>query len=630
MLTRGLIELTRRPLGGAPVQLPQLTAAWRFDAGVTDTAGTVSAVAAAYGTTNTLSVASGGTAPTVDTASVEGRNAVLFPGGAVKTLITASNVVLNGAFSIYCGFRADHTSSTRTVFGRDTTNQEAIRVGVVNGTSNITLNARVSSVANFSLVMTRPLTPGWHVLRVSRDAAGLLSIWVDGEQVGSQAGHTGTSTWNAVGYNAAGVNTHQGPLGELLVYDEATTPLTSPQIAAIDTYLEGRWRSPLYVNNATGNNSNDGSRPDRALATITYACGLPLRPGAQIVIEDGQTYNRDPIYFDTSNAAQSSTADRPWVVRRRSNGASRPVITGRDTIAGPWTLVSGNIYKATVALTVSVADSENAGAGRVIDGGVPRRLWTATSNAPTLDQWFYDGTDLFVNVGKDPTTTTILMATRGSLTTAQENAGIRIARPFVTVDGIDVDLYSGNGIRVGHASGGTIVRNVRVTDVALDHYNGASGPSHLFEDFHIERSGRRWGGGGSAGDGITGHGNFAATVRRGTIIYATKGGVANEHDCQVVVEDVTIVSAFLPVVMLNQGGTTPGALTLRRCTITRTADAGQDDAILMAAGTNAASTLTVENCTMTGLGTVRGKAINVGPGVLTQSGNSQTGFNSLT
>lgn len=611
--------------GFTPGSVQGLVAAFASDYGVTNGGANV---AGAYGTSRTLSVPSGGTAPTVDALGVESNQALLYA-SAGKSLQISSDIVFTGAFTIYWSWRADHASGTRTVVGRDTNNQEAIRMPIADGTTNVTPTFRVCTTTAYSLALGRPLSPGAHYGRLSRDGSGVLTVYIDGEQVGTQSGHTGNSTWSSIGYNATGSNPFAGLIGEVLFFDESASAISAASLAALDAYMERRWRSAFYMDPA-GSDSNDGSRLDRARKTLSALNALPFRPAQRFVLADDAIFDGDAIYFDANTTTASTSSSRPWTISRSNTGSTRPKIRQREVIAGPWSLVTGTIYKATVALTVETTDGENILAGRVTNGATVSRIYTATSNAPALNQQFYDGTDLYLNVGADPTGMTVEVATRGAMATTYTNAGIRIARGNIVVDGIDVDLFPGNSIRIGHANNGIVVRNFVANYAALDGFNIAAGQQTV-EDGVILYPGRRFDGSGSAGDGITAHGSSGATVRRLTVVGAGKGGIANEQAAVMSVSGSSFTGCYLPAIMLAQGTAGTGSLTIDGCVFDRPANAGQDDAIMLQASLPVGNTLTVTNTTFTGLGTTRGKVINnLGGIVVNQSGNSQTGFLSIT
>lgn len=619
---------TLQPAVFNPVIVPQLVAAIASDYGVTNGGANV---AGAYGTSRSLSVASGGTAPTVDALGINGQQALLLPGGSIKIQTFSTPIVFNGAFRIMWTSRADHTSGSKTVVGKDNNNAENIRIPVTDGVTNATIVARVALAAAFSAAIGRPISQGGHLYEVRRDDAGILTLYLDRELVGTQAGHGGVSTWDAFGYRAAGSDTFQGLIKDVLFLDESAGTISAEHYASLNTYLEDRGRSPVYVNFATGLDANDGSRADRAKKTFGHVLSLPNRPGTQIVVADDTIHDDDPIYTDTTSVpASATTTDRPWVIRRSGTGTARPLIRRRDVITG-WSLVSGTIYKSTVALTVSTGDGENVMSGRVTNGATKTRLYTSPDNTPDLNQIFYDGTFLYINVGADPTGMTVEVATQGPLAIGLTNAAIRIARPYVTVDGIDVDLFPGNGIRLTNTSGWATIRNVTSTYAALDAYNFA-GQGFLVEDCKGYYPGRRFDGQGSAGDIFTGHGPTTVTLRRCVGVGGGKGGIANEQACVMIAEDCSFTDCYLPVILLAQGTAGVGALSISNSDIGRPASAGQNDAILLQAGLPAGYTLTATNNRFEGFGPTRGRAINNLAGAnatITQSGNTQNGFLSV-
>lgn len=621
-----------------PQDVAQLVAAFAGDQGVSGGGATLTGI---YGTSVNASVIAGGTALSVEADAVNCRDA-LFSSGAGKALVFSTDVLFTGDFTIYFAVRADQTDTTQlAVTGRELNNAAAIRISRTNGVNNGLMTVRVGAVAAMTVNPGRPFAPGWQIGRVSR-VAGILNVYLQNELVGtsSPTSHAGDSIWNTLAYNQTG-NRFSGAIGEVLYFDEGTTGITADEHNALYAFLETKWRNAVHINFAAGNDALDGTTEAKAKKTFNHVFALPWRPGQRFSVAGNTVHQGEPLRITTEITTALSTSTRPWKVEWDGVG-TKPRIQNVVALSGSWSLVSGTIYKRIMALTLETSDGEPVIAGYASKDAQKKRLYKAETNAPAgtpfAGHLFYDSGagELFCNIGEDPETWNFELGVAGTLTAAQTDAGVRIERPHVQVDGFDVYLWPGNGLRMGNVASPRgaetlIARNISCDAPAIDAFNFNSGFT-LLEDCDYLLPGRRFDSTGSPSNGLTAHGTSGFHVVRMTGIGAGNGDVVNERCTHAVIEDSTFSGGTNLVEIKNQGaGAVTGSLTIRDSSFQREADALFPDGVLVEAGVLAGFTVEVTDSEFVGLGTVRGKVFNLPvDAVLTQSGNTHSGFSSLT
>ena len=108
-------------------------------------------------------------------------------------------------------------------------------------------------------------------------------------------------------------------------------------------------QSATYYVSQNGNDNNSGTSPSSSWQSITKVNTMMT----SIVAGDQILFNRGDKFYGTVTITKSGTAGNEIIIGSYGNGPL-PIITGKKIISG-WTVHSGNIYKATLNPTDTVA-----------------------------------------------------------------------------------------------------------------------------------------------------------------------------------------------------------------------------------------------------------------------------------
>ena len=147
-----------------------------------------------------------------------------FDSSNLSNLQTLTQISLSGEFTI--GFKMNATGTNNTIIGDNTTSNEYFKI-----TSSTGLRVKTDADLGNLTVIDNTLTDVYVV--VTRSAANLVRFSVDGVAQTSAVTVTGTSDIDAIGIRATDVNSFDGEIFEVQIYDKTNATLTSN----INTYL---------------------------------------------------------------------------------------------------------------------------------------------------------------------------------------------------------------------------------------------------------------------------------------------------------------------------------------------------------------------------------------------------------
>ena len=185
-----------------------------------------------------------------------------------------------------------------------------------------------------------------------------------------------------------------------------------------------------YVDSISGSDANNGRSEGTAFKTIGKAVmgsGAPVGPGDTVLIKAG-------TYRERFSIAKSGTATNRIVIGPYGNG--EVVIDGSTAVAG-WTLVSGQVYKASVALAPTAV---------VVD---EQPLFPEFTESALVDgRWYFDNTTsslyLWCPGGGDPSARNV-----GIVSSNQYSDAVFINNAsYVTLYGVTVRYTGGRGISI--------------------------------------------------------------------------------------------------------------------------------------------------------------------------------------
>lgn len=234
---RGAVEDALMAKWGIPVpqQIAGLAAAWDFSdtSKITASSGAVSQVNGSYGTSVTLTQATGSRQPITGTVTINGRNVLDFNGGddLLKAVLGAS---MTQPVTIFMVYRMDDTSYFKFLLdGGDGSNSETIYTYDGEGV--------MTAFAGGYLKGAAALNTALHLITVTYNSP-TSSIRRDG--VSDASGVTGTQsllTDLVVGNRANGDLAVDGPIAEVLIYDAL---VAGSDRDAVEAYLKAKWGTP--------------------------------------------------------------------------------------------------------------------------------------------------------------------------------------------------------------------------------------------------------------------------------------------------------------------------------------------------------------------------------------------------
>ena len=147
-----------------------------------------------------------------------------FDSSNLSNLQTVTQMSLSGEFTI--AFKMNATGTNNTIIGDNTTSNEYFKI-----TSSTGLRVKTDADLGNLTVIDNTLTDVYVV--VTRSSSNLVRFSVDGVLQASAVTVTGTSDIDAIGIRATNVNSFDGEIFEVQIYDKTDSTLTSN----INTYL---------------------------------------------------------------------------------------------------------------------------------------------------------------------------------------------------------------------------------------------------------------------------------------------------------------------------------------------------------------------------------------------------------
>jgi hypothetical protein len=147
------------------------------------------------------------------------------------------------------------------------------------------------------------------------------------------------------------------------------------------------WANTYYVDSAGGNDGNDGQSLQTPWKTVAKV------NAATLVAGDTVLFKRGGVWTESLAPSASGAAGNPIAFDAYGQGPA-PLLTGYlGLAAGSWTLVSGNVWKATVT-----ASSMNY----VLFGTVWGNKKTAQSSVLRDRDWYFALNTLYVFASANP------------------------------------------------------------------------------------------------------------------------------------------------------------------------------------------------------------------------------------
>jgi len=147
-----------------------------------------------------------------------------FDSSVSSNLQTLTQMSFSGEFTI--GFKMNATGTNNTIIGDNTTSNEYFKI-----TSATGLRVKTDADLGNLTVVDNTLTDVY--VLVTRNASNVVRFSVDGVLQASAVTVTGTSDIDAIGIRATNVNSFDGEIFEVQIYDTQNSTLTSN----INTYL---------------------------------------------------------------------------------------------------------------------------------------------------------------------------------------------------------------------------------------------------------------------------------------------------------------------------------------------------------------------------------------------------------
>lgn len=154
-----------------------------------------------------------------------------------------------------------------------------------------------------------------------------------------------------------------------------------------------------YVDNIHGNDSNNGTSPSTAWATISHVNGQTFSAGQQVLFLRGDVWHEMLIIPSSGSSAAPFTVGNYGPLT-----ADLPIVDGSDVITG-WTVQSGTTYEAAYTSTAYKGFVDS-----LYIQTIPLVLQTSIANVnSTAGSIYSDGTHVYVHLldGSNPSNHTI-------------------------------------------------------------------------------------------------------------------------------------------------------------------------------------------------------------------------------
>lgn len=448
-------------------------------------------------------------------------------------------------------------------------------------------------------------------------ATGTYAAEVDGVAAGG-GGNAGTTAaaWTLLGKHATG--SFGNYVMTALIVTSAV--LTTDEKARVQAWARNR-RTTAFVFANAGNDANTGFNIANAKADpIAYINGLSangMRAGSKLLLKGGDYFYGN---ITAATGLNLGTASRPLTIDSYDGYASSPNVYGIAATSLTWTNVTGDEWSTPLVrvnpLPVMWADP---------NGSSPVKLLSQATTSPLSFQLVANV--LTVNIGPGVNPNTVPVYTPKD---AGDQQFFGLSGSYIVFRRLRLRYYLGQVMSPQTGTGVRAIQN-EIGWCADD----AISPGGT-TDFRVIRNLCTFVGAeritaGGKGDGFSGHGGSCGSYSNRYIGNAASG-IRNEMGTTFTSSGDYIEDSNQNLrILYNLSFLGPATQTFVGATVIRTAADEQASGLLIDANTPSNISTVVTGCTFTGLGAVRGKAMdNQGLGSLTQSGNSQTGFNSLT
>lgn len=468
------------------------------------TGGNVTGYNDQIGTNNLTAVGT----PTVNTNGIN-TNQFANLNGSSQYFTTGSPINLTTG-TIACAWGIDASVSNQAMYGRQVNNATFIRYG--SATSN-TMIFKNEALTIATLNLPRKLYTSFMCFVFIFDGTNVTVI-CNGENLGSVA-IGGTFLINGLARNQAS-NFVKGGHGESII---STQIVTAAQAIAISNSMAAGlsgangWRSGSYYDATLGNDANYGWNAAEAKQTLATTRTNLWRPGADGFITG--TYRNDPIFIGVTGQA-GTAADQVTFT-----GTSCLLLGSINVSLAAATLVTGTEYRLAGQTAPTSTDAlyyidgtdptDDSKIIELVRGTFGLLTFTpAAGGMPAMGQFAYSGTNLDINVGKDPTAGSLEIP-QDNLTT--DNSGVRLTMTGFKVDGINCRFWQSDGYRPSGADC-TMVN----ADVGWNNNDGI-GPTGamrlVLDNIYSHHNGDQIATSASAGDGFSCHGGlvFANNIR---------------------------------------------------------------------------------------------------------------------
>lgn len=620
----GALDLTLKPtITVTAVRLPSdisgLVAAWVCDQGVTaNGSNEVTAWAGAFGTSINLSGAAGVSAPTVQTGiGPKGLSPIGFASASSQFLSFSTPLVIDDCTIVLCWKPRDIQATVRYVLGNSSS---GFALGHHSNVFDINFGTTGSVIpaTNYNLVTTRYQC---HIItHDGTNGTGPTIPYTDGGAGGSSVNcGTTAKTIDRLGRQVTGAFSNMD-VTAVLIYSKV---LSTDEIAAVEAWAQAYRTMEWYFSNA-GSDSNTGLNTANAkqnpASVINAGSTSPpqFRPWDRILLNGGDYFYDQSI---TATSVFTATSARP--VKIQSYGAGKPHIWGQAQSALTWTNSVGDIWTAplTRTNTPTVLWWYRDGLG-----SPPVHMYSRTVNQDASFSFASSTLTLQLASGKNPNNEIIVIpkdSTSQSLWAA--------TKADISFRDLEIRHYSGQAWAPQGAR--NHIRECDIGYTADDGLSPGAGGSGALQFNTIRDCGGNKSTSSGPGDGISIHGGTGWKVQYDDIADCGVAGIRNEMGTGADIEGNVLSNNNQGIrALYNVSYDNVVTWNIRANQITRSAADAEDAAIKIDSQVTANQTFSVTDNVMTGLGTARGKAIdNASPSaVFSQSGNSQTGFSSLT
>ena len=597
----------------SPADISGLVGAWDFNQNVTlGTGSNIASVGGAFGTSISL-VASAGNVPTIVSGyGPGGKDVASFDYTQSQYLAMSSAITNIGDMTAFAVIKIKSGAANQAIIGNETDGGHWRLQPSTQYDTNFGTLATMSISGAYGMTTTRFNT----FSMTHSGSTGTAASYID-----NTAGATASVGTTLRSFNRVGRRSSASPspgnywMSILLIYNRVLSSTERAQVEAfLENYRSREWYyAPANIGTGTGHNAANASG---GVSTVSNS----YRPGDRLLFQGGQYF--DGFTLGTPTAFITSAA-KPVTIG--AWGTGKPIWRGAGPSALPWAIVSGDVWTTTYSRTSPLDVLWWYPNGL---SGVCYPVANSFSANPSGDLTFgYTSATNTLNIqlgaGVDPNTQTIIIPADSTVQTSWGSA-----LQYMDFDGISIRHYADAGWYPQAAN-----NRIRRSDISYNHSDGCSGGianGATIDLCHIQGNGHHRSQLNGDGDGISFHGGTGLVARGNHIIDNHISGMRNYGGVGTTFEGNVVENSNQGVYMLYQSTVNASnPWTIRGNVIVRTAADQTRTAWHSEANTVSNSTITDNR--FTGLGSPDAPALqNLGGGTLTQSGNVESGFLSLT